>query len=90
MTRSVCLYFLLGLMLLAVAAALLLPLVRHGKAPTGQGLYSVDRTNYFPSPSGDGPCRTRFYPTDVAGVSRQCPGDREIRRRESLRREERS
>ena len=90
MTRSVCAYLLLGLLLLAVAVALLLPLIRREKAPAGQGLYSVDRTNYFPSPSGDGPCRTRFYPTDVAGAGRQCPGDREIRRRESLHREERS
>ena len=90
MTRSTCLYLLLGLLLLGVALAVALPLLRREKAPAGSGLYSVDRTNYFPSPSGDGPCRTRFYPTDVAGVSRQCPGDREIRRRESLRREERS
>ena len=90
MTRSVCAYLLLGLLLLAVAVALLLPLIRREKVPAGQGLYSVDRTNYFPSPSGDGPCRTRFYPTDVAGAGRQCPGDREIRRRETLRQEERS
>ena len=90
MTRSVCLYLLLGLLLLAVAVALLLPLIRREKAPAGQGLYSVDRTNYFASPSGDGPARTRFYPTDLANIGRQRPGDREIRRRETIRREERS
>ena len=90
MTRSAYLYLLLGLLLLTVALAVLLPRFRREKAPAGQGLYSVDRTNNFPSPSGDGPCRTRFYPTDVAGAGRQCPGDREIRRREVLRREERS
>ena len=90
MTRSTYLYLLLGLLLLTIALAVLLPRFRREKAPGGQGLYSVDRTNYFPSPSGDGPCRTRFYPTDVAGAGRQCPGDREIRRREVLRREERS
>ena len=89
-TRSGFLYLLLGLLLLIVAAALLLPLLRREKTPRGQGLYSVDRTNYFPAPSGNGPYRTRFYPTDVAGTGRQCPGDREIRRREELRREERS
>ena len=90
MTRSVYLYLLLGLLLLAVGLAVALPLFRREKAPAGQGLYSVDRTNFFPSPSGTDPCRTRFYPTDPAGVGRQCPGDREIRRRESVRREERS
>lgn len=89
MTRDLYLYLLLGLLLLMIALAVLLPRLRQEKTPGGQGLYSVDRTNYFPSPSGDGPCRTRFYPTDVAGVGRQCPGDREIRRRESVRREER-
>ena len=31
-----------------------------------------------------------FYPTDPIGVGRACPGDREIRRRETVRREERS
>ena len=90
MTRSACLYLLLGLLLLGIVLALALPLVRREKAPAGPGLYSVDRTNYFISPSGDGPARTRFYPTDVAGVGRQCPGDREIRRRETIRKEERS
>ena len=90
MTRDLYLYLLLGLLLLMIALAVLLPRLRQEKTPEGQGLYSVDRTNYFPSPSGDGPCRTRFYPTDVAGVGRQRPGDREIRRRESVRREERS
>ena len=90
MTRSTCLVLLLGLLLLSIAMALALPRLRREKAPAGQGLYSVDRTNYFASPSGDGPARTRFYPTDVAGVGRQCPGDREIRRRETIRREERS
>ena len=90
MTRSTWLYLLLGLLLLAVGAALALPLFRRERTPTGQGLYCVDRTNYFSSPSGDGPCRTRFYPTDVAGVGRQRPADREIRRRETVRREERS
>ena len=90
MTRSTYLYLLLGLLLLAIGLALVLPLFRREKAPTGQGLYSVDRTNYFASPSGTGPCRTRFYPPDLAGVSRQCPADREIRRKESIRREERS
>ena len=89
-TRSGVLYLLLGVLLLIVAATLLLPLLRREKAPSGQGLYSVDRTNYFPSPSGSDPQHTRFYPTDVAGAERQCPGDREIRRREELRREERS
>ncbi len=89
MTRDLYLYLLLGLLLLMIALAVLLPRLRQEKTPGGQGLYSVDRTNYFPSPSGDGPCRTRFYPTDVAGVGRRCPGDREIRRRESVRREER-
>ena len=90
MTRSTYLYLLLGLLLLCIGLALLIPLFRREKAPAGQGLYSVDRTNYFPSPSGTGPCRTRFYPTDVAGIGRQCPGDREIRRRETIRREERT
>ncbi len=90
MTRSTYLYLLLGLVLLAIAMAVALSLFRRTKAPTGQGLYSVDRTNYFASPSGDGPCRTRFYPTDVVGIDRQRPGDREIRRRELIRREERS
>lgn len=90
MTRTICLYLLLGAALLAVLLALALPRLRREKAPAGQGLYSVNRTNYFPSPSGTDPCRTRFYPTDVAGVSRQRPGDREIRRRETIRREERS
>ena len=90
MTRSTYLYLLLGLLLLAVGIALALPLFRREKAPAGQGLYSVNRTNYFASPSGDDPCRTRFYPTDIAGTDRRCPGDREIRRRETVRREERS
>ena len=90
MTRSTYLYLLLGLLLLTIALAVLVPLFRREKAPSGQGLYSVDRTNFFPSPSGDGPCRTRFYPTDVAGVGRQRPADREIRRRETVRQEERS
>ena len=90
MTRSTYLYLLLGLLLLTIALAVLVPLFRREKAPSGQGLYSVDRTNFFSSPSGDGPCRTRFYPTDVAGVGRQRPADREIRRRETVRREERS
>ena len=90
MTRSTYLYLLLGLLLLTIALAVLLPRFRREKAPGGQGLYSVDRTNYFASPSKDGPARTRFYPTDVAGISRRGPADREIRRRESARREERS
>lgn len=90
MTRSTCLILLLGLLLLGIAMALALPRLKREKSPAGQGLYSVDRTNFFPSPSGTDPCRTRFYPTDVAGVGRQCPGDREIRRRETIRREERS
>ena len=90
MTRSTYLYLLLGLLLLGIAMALALPRLKREKSPAGQGLYSVDRTNFFPSPSGTDPCRTRFYPTDVAGVGRQCPGDREIRRRETIRREERS
>ena len=90
MTSSTYLYLLLGLLLLAVGLALVLPLFRREKAPAGPGLYSVDRTNFFPSPSGTDPCRTRFYPTDLAGVNRQQPADREIRRRESARREERS
>ena len=74
MTRSTYLYLLLGLLLLTIALAVLLPRFRREKAPA----------------SGDGPCRTRFYPTDPIGVGRACPGDREIRRRESVRREERS
>ena len=90
MTRDLYLYLLLGLLLLMIALAVLLPRLRQEKTPGDQGLYSVDRTNYFPSPSGDGPCRTRFYPTDPVGIDRQRPGDREIRRRESIRREERS
>ena len=90
MTRSTYLYLLLGLLLLGIAMALALPRLRREKAPTGAGLYSVDRTNFFASPSGTDPCRTRFYPTDVAGIGRQRPADREIRRRESVRREERS
>ncbi|MBR0206998.1 MAG: hypothetical protein IJQ45_09690 [Clostridia bacterium] len=90
MTRSTWLYLLLGLLLLAVGAALALPLLRRERTPTGQGLYCVDRTNYFSSPSGDGPFHTRFYPTDVTGTARQRPADREIRRREMIRREERS
>ena len=90
MTRSTCLILLLGLLLLGIAMALALPRLKREKAPAGQGLYSVDRTNFFPSPSGTDPCRTRFYPTDPIGVGRACPGDREIRRRESVRREERS
>ena len=90
MSRSTYLILLLALVLLAVGLALVLPLFRREKAPSGQGLYSVDRTKFFPSPSGDGPCRTRFYPTGMAGIDRQGPADREIRRREDLRREERS
>ncbi len=90
MTRSTYLYLLLGLLLLAVGLAIVLPRFKRERTPAGQGLYSVDRTNYFASPSGAGPSRTRFYPTDMAGVGRQCPGDREIRRKETLRREERS
>ena len=90
MTRSTYLYLLLGLLLLTLALSLVLPLWRRSKAPSGQGLYSVDRTNYFASPSGNSPYRTRFYPTDLGGGSRQCPADREIRRREAVRREERS
>ncbi len=90
MTRSTYLYLLLGLLLLAVGIALVLPRFRRERTPAGQGLYSVDRTNFFPSPSGDGPFHTRFYPVDVAGVGHQCPADREIRRRETIRREERS
>lgn len=90
MTRSTCLYLLLGLLLLGVALAVALPLLRREKAPAGSGLYSVDRTNYFASPSGDGPARTRFYPTDPAGIAHECPGDREIRRRETIRKEERA
>ena len=88
MTRSTCLYLLLGLVLLAVALALALPRLRREQVPAGRGLFSVDRTNFFPSPSGTDPCRTRLYPTELAG-GRQCPGDREIRRRETTRREER-
>ena len=95
MTRYAYLCLLLRLLLLIISLALALPFLRQGrerreKAPGGQGLYSVDRTNYFASPSGDSPCRTRFYPTDVAGACPQRPGDREIRRRETVRREERS
>ena len=90
MTRSVGLYLLLGALALLIVLALVLPLFRREKAPAGQGLYSVDRTNYFASPSGDGPLHTRLYPTDPGGVGRQRPGDREIRRRETIRREERS
>ncbi len=101
MTRSTYLVLLLGLLLLAIGLALVIPLFRRSianreKAPSGYGLYSVDRTNFFSSPSGTGPCRTRFYPTaatvaaDPMGLGRQRPGDREIRRRETIRREERS
>ena len=94
MTRSDYLLLLLGLLLLAVGLALVIPVFRREKAPSGQGLYSVNRTNFFSSPSGTDPCRTRFYPTaataDAMGLGRQCPGDREIRRRETIRREERS
>lgn len=90
MTRSTYLYLLLGLLLLAIGLAVVVPLFRREKAPAGSGLYSVNRTNFFASPSGDGPARTRFYPTDVVGIGRQRPADREIRRRETLRKEERS
>ena len=90
MTRSTYLYLLLGLLLLAIGLAVVLPLFRQEKAPSGSGLYSVNRTNFFASPSGTDPCRTRFYPTDIAGIGRQRPADREIRRKESVRREERS
>jgi len=90
MTRSTYLYLLLGLLLLAIGLAVVLPLFRQEKAPSGSGLYSVNRTNFFASPSGMDPCRTRFYPTDIAGIGRQRPADREIRRKESVRREERS
>ncbi len=90
MTRSICLYLLLGLLLLIIGMAVLLPRFRREKAPAGPGLYSVNRTNFFPSPSGDDPCHTRFYPTDPMGVDRRRPADREIRRRESVRQEERS
>ena len=90
MTRSTYLYLLLGLLLLVIGLAVVLPLFRREKAPAGAGLYSVDRTNYFPSPSGADPCRTRFYPTDLIGAGRQRPADREIRRREGVRQEERS
>lgn len=90
MTRTVVVYLLLGVMLLGIALALALPLLRRERTPQGQGLYSVNRTNYFASPSGTDPCRTRFYPTDPLGVGRERPADREIRRRESVRREERS
>ena len=90
MTRSTYLYLLLGLLLLVIGLALVLPLFRREKAPAGQGLYSVNRTNFVPSPSGTDPCRTRFYPTDLVDTGRQRPADREIRRRESVRKEERS
>ena len=90
MTRTTCLYLLLGLLLLGVLIALLIPRFRRTRTPVGQGLYSVDRTNYFASPSGVGPCSTRFYPTETADALRRCPGDREIRRRETVRQEERS
>ena len=90
MTRSTYLYLLLGLLLLVIGLVLVLPLFQREKAPAGAGLISVDRTNYFPSPSGTDPCRTRFYPTDLIGNRRQRPADREIRRKESVRREERS
>ena len=42
MTRSTYLYLLLGLLLLTIALAVLLPRFRREKAPGGQGLYSVD------------------------------------------------
>ena len=84
MTRSAYLYLLLGLLLLAIGLAVVVPLFRREKAPAGSGLYSVDRTNFFASPSGTGPCRTRFDPTDIANIGRQRPADREIRRRESV------
>jgi len=90
LTRSTWLALLLGLLLLAVGMALVLPLFRRERMPSGQGLISVDRTNYFSSPSGTAPGHTRFYPTDMAGIDRQRPADREIRRRESLPKEERS
>ena len=90
MNRSTYLVLLLGLVLLALGMALVLPLFRRERAPSGQGLISVDRTKFFPSPSGDGPRPTRFYPTDMAGIGRQGPGDREIRRQEALHQEERS
>lgn len=90
MTRSAYLYLLLGLILLAIGLALALPRLRREKTPAGQGLYSVNRTNFFPSSSGEGPLHTRLYPTDLGGLDRQRPGDREIRRRETIRREERS
>ncbi len=90
MTRSTCLYLLLGALLLIIGLAVALPRFQRAKPPAGQGLYSVNRTNFFPSPSGDSPGRTRFYPTDLLGVGRKQPADREIRRRESVRREERS
>ena len=89
MTRSMFLWLLLGLLLLGVALSLALPRLRREKVPSGQGLYSVDRTNFFPSPSGTDPCRTRLYPTDLGGFGRERPADREIRRREAVRREER-
>ena len=60
MNRSTYLVLLLALMLLALGMALVLPLFRREKAPAGPGLYSVDRTNFFPSPSGTDPCRTRL------------------------------
>ena len=90
MTRSTYLGLLLGLLLLAIGRAGGGARFRREKAPAGTGLYSVDRTNFFASPSGTDPCRTRFYPTDLVGIGRQRPADREIRRRESVRREERS
>ena len=90
MTRSTYLYLLLGLLLLAIGLGVVVPLFRGEMAPGGRGLYCVDRTNFFASPSGTDPCRTRFYPTDLVGIGRQRPADREIRRRENVRREERS
>ena len=62
MTRSTWLYLLLGLLLLAVGAALALPLFRRERTPTGQGLYCVDRTNYFPPPRGTVPFTPAFIP----------------------------
>ena len=79
-----------GLLLLSLGVALLVPLFRREKAPRGEGVYSVNRQNYFPSSSGSAPCRTRLYPTDLAGALRQAPADREIRRKETLRQEESS
>ncbi|MBQ7277595.1 MAG: hypothetical protein IJR17_00095 [Clostridia bacterium] len=81
MSRSVNLLLLVGLVLLTLCTAALLILFSPKKSPKGEGVYLVKQSNFFSSPSGDSPRRTRLYPTDLIGTGRDAPANREICRR---------